>query len=280
MSSANPELPRDLADRIVRDLFLRPQHLRGLLARVVPVLAGGFDCERAVPGNRETLLSDWRRREADLVFLIPYRISATEERTALVWVLIEHQSDTDPRMPLRMLHSVVSYWEKQWKEWEEKEPPRPTFRLTPVLPIVVHTGLRPWGSNRTLVDLLDEPEAFHAFAPRWEPLFWNLADLAPEAMLASAESWLQMLSVMRVDGADRDRYLAVHAEAMRRLEALYPHDHGLWYDLVHVVMSWGRKRRPREESQDLLESALASQRQATSQKEEIQSRKLNGKAIM
>ena len=60
-----------------------------------------------------------------------------------------------------------------------------------MLPLVLYTGTTPWGSNRTLADLLGEPAAFHAFAPSWQPLFWNLADQTAEGLLASGEEWLQ-----------------------------------------------------------------------------------------
>jgi hypothetical protein len=80
--------------------------------------------------------------------------------------------------------------------------PRPPLRLRPVLPIVLYTGEARWGSNRTLADLLGEPEAFHAFAPVWRALFWNLADQTPEALLQSGEGWLQMLAVIQTERRD------------------------------------------------------------------------------
>ncbi len=128
--------------------------------------------------NPEVMGEDWRRREADLLFEIPYRLGEVEE-TALVWILIEHQSDTDPLMPLRTFSVTAALWDRQWREWTRLPLPRPPLRLMPVLPLVLYTGGVPWGSNRTLADLLGEPTALHSFAPRWEPLFWNLADLTP-----------------------------------------------------------------------------------------------------
>jgi hypothetical protein len=111
---------------------------------------------------------------------IPYRVGDASV-PALVVVLLEHQSDTDPMMPLRLLYFAVTYWDRQWRAWEEAPPPRPPFRLNPVLPVVVYTGATPWGSNRTLADLLGEPQAFHAYAPAWQPLFWKQIDTADDA---------------------------------------------------------------------------------------------------
>src|SRR5947209_18658568 len=90
---------RDFADRALRLLLRSPQHLRSLLRGAVPALADGFDCDRARLLDREFPLDDWRCRESDLLFLVPYRTAAGEQ-WALVCILIEHQSKADPLMPL------------------------------------------------------------------------------------------------------------------------------------------------------------------------------------
>jgi hypothetical protein len=77
--------PRDLLDRIIRQSLRHPAHLRAFLGAAVPELAGGFDCERARLLDREFSLDDWRRREADLLFEVPYR-SGAGELLALVCV--------------------------------------------------------------------------------------------------------------------------------------------------------------------------------------------------
>src|SRR5258708_3860394 len=101
----------DFPDRAIRQALQQPGNLRDLLNAVVPDLAPGFDCERAELLDREFPLDDWRRRESDLLFRIPYR-TGDGERFALVCVLIEHQSAPDPAMPLRMLIFAVLYWER------------------------------------------------------------------------------------------------------------------------------------------------------------------------
>src|SRR2546421_6612805 len=118
------DLPRDLADRVIRESLHHPANLRAFLRRAVPTLADGFDCDRARLLDREFPLDDWRHREADLPFEIPYRAGAAELR-ALVVVLLEHQSDTDPLLPLRLLYFAVTYWDRQWPQWEQLARPRP-----------------------------------------------------------------------------------------------------------------------------------------------------------
>src|SRR5947209_8130916 len=146
------EPPHDLPDRMIRQALRHPANLRAFLRQAVPVLADGFDCDRARLLDREFPMEDWRRREADLPFEVPYRAAGSDLLT-LVCLLLEHQSDTDPIVPLRLLYFAVGYWDRQWQEWARTPRPRPPFRLRPVLPLVLYTADLPWGSNRTLLDL-------------------------------------------------------------------------------------------------------------------------------
>jgi hypothetical protein len=248
--------PRDLPDRILRHSLQHPANLRDFLRAVVPQLADGFVCEQARLLDREFFLDDWRRREADLPFEIPYR-TGVEELLALVYVLIEHQSDTDTFIPLRMLYSTVVYWDRQWREWEALPRPRPLFRLRPVLPLVLYTGPNAWGSNRALSDLLGEPVAFHPFAPDWRLLFWNLSDQTPEGMLRSGAEWLKSLSVARAEKNDQSAFHAVAREALERLQALQGQDIVRWSELIRIVLAYVLYRRPADERQALLEMATA-----------------------
>jgi hypothetical protein len=70
---ASADRPRDLVDRVIRQSLRHPAHLRAFLEAAVPDLAAGFVCEQARLIDREFPLDDWRRREADLPFELPYR---------------------------------------------------------------------------------------------------------------------------------------------------------------------------------------------------------------
>jgi len=194
---------------------------------------------------------DWRRREADILIEIPYRLPNETLTTALVCLLVEHQSDLDPRMPLRTLIYTVLYWDRQWRDWERLPVPRPPFRLNPILPIVLYTGPLAWGSNRTLAELLGAPEALHRFAPRWEPLFWNLAEQQPEALLQSAREWLNMMAVIRVQDETQERFADVFATALRQLQGLADTDKVRWTELMQIVLTWASWHRPPAEAAGL-----------------------------
>jgi Putative transposase, YhgA-like len=159
-------------------------------------------------------------------------------------------------MPLRMLYFAVAYWDRQWKAWAESARPRPPLRLSPVLPIVLYTGPTSWGSNRTMADLLAEPTAFRAFAPVWQPLFWNLAERTPQELLRTGAAWLHMLAVVRAELADAAEFQAVFTEAARRLAALQDREEVRWHDFMRIVLTYASWRRPGAERDTLVSAAL------------------------
>jgi hypothetical protein len=259
----------DFPDRSIRQQLENPENLRDLLSDALPDLAAGFDYSRVEWLPRDCLLEDWRGRASDLLFRLPYR-TGDGEQWVLVCLLIEHQSTADPRMPLRMLLYTVLVWEREWKTWEEQPVPRPAFQLTPVVPIVFHTGARPWGSHRQLADLLGGPEVFRKFAPHYQPLFWDLAEHDPEDLVRKAAAWLQALAVVRVEDADPATFRRVMLQVEQQRGDLSVRDRMRWRELMRFVLAWAHPRRPQEEFEDLLIDALAAQADVA-QQQEIQS---------
>ena len=68
--------------------------------------------------------------------------AGTEPRQLLLYLLIEHQSEPDRFMPLRVLEYVVMIYKRQLREWEKEHGNLDHCRLQPVLPIVLYTGTR------------------------------------------------------------------------------------------------------------------------------------------
>jgi hypothetical protein len=63
----------DFPDRAIRRIQADPANLRDLIAAVLPDLVARFDFARVGDAGREFVLEDWRRRENDLLFRLPFR---------------------------------------------------------------------------------------------------------------------------------------------------------------------------------------------------------------
>ncbi len=184
-----------------------------------------------------------------MLFEIPYRLG-DGERWALVCVLLEHQTRTEWRVPLTTLIYAVLYWEWQLRLWEQHPIPRPTFQLTPILPIVLHTGSRPWGSARNLQDLVVEPAVFRPFVPSWQPMFWELAEHSPDFLLNASDAFFQALTVLRVEKQEQAEVERTFREALQRVDSLQNTDMVRWKDMIKFMFGWAHNRRPRDERQE------------------------------
>ena len=186
---------------------------------------------------------------------------------ALICLLLEHQSQEDQAAPLRLLLFATQYWERQWRAWKEGHKRGDKLRLSPVLPIVFHTGGEPWDTARTLADLIEAPPGFAALVPSWRPLFWDLAMRPPQTLLDAPGEWLKALAVVRATREDGEAFAAVFAEAVKRLEPLAASDKMRWQDLLWFALSWVVQRRGREERAPLLARTEASVNQVALREE-------------
>jgi Putative transposase, YhgA-like len=260
------DVQHDFTDRSIRELLSRPDNLREFLEAAVPDLAGGFAVEQMQPASREFLVGNWRRRSPDLLLEIPYR-AADQESLALVCVLLEHQSRTDWQVPLKTFVYAALYWEWQWRVWEEAKAPKPDFALTPILPLVLHTGPRPWGSARTLRELLAPPAAFHGFVPEWQPLFWDLATHSTDELLNSHAVLLQALTILKADQSEQAEAERLFVEVFRRLDPLHDTAFARWKQMLLFLLGWALNRRPAAERPQWQTLAVQMQTTADRQRE-------------
>jgi hypothetical protein len=105
----------------------------------------------------------------------------------------------------------------EWKAWEASDPKPGRLELTPIVPVVFHTGLTRWGTNRTLAELVRGPEELRQLAPHWPIRFWDLADRSAEQLLAASSPWLNALAVVRASNLEAAGFREVFATATARL---------------------------------------------------------------
>jgi hypothetical protein len=256
----------DFPDRAIRRALEDPHNLQNLLAEVVPELVELLDFERREIVPRTFLLDDWRRREADMLFRLPFREEPAVPGT-LVYILLEHQSESNPAMPLRVLLYAVLQWQEEWKAWEAAHPHGESLRLRPIVPVVLHTGRDRWRTHRTMADLIGASEALRGFAPEWQPLFWDLAERTTEELLQAAGEWLVALAVVRGERVEEEAFRELLAAVLRRLEALSETERVRWHELLWFVLSWALRRRPGREREALMQTARESQTQVAHREE-------------
>jgi Putative transposase, YhgA-like len=163
---------------------------------------------------------DYRHLEADVVLHAPL-LDPQGRRLArhiTIYVLIEHQSEPDPLMLLRVLEYVVPIFKKQLQEWDHAHGSREGFRFQPVLPVVLYTGTRTWEGLGQLVDLVAQAELVADVTPSLRPLFLNLGETetADLESRGGAFGWLLRLAVRALPRRTRGR------RAARRRRGFFP----------------------------------------------------------
>ncbi len=95
--------------------------------------------------------SDLTEKFSDLLFsvrLASPRTKSPDER-ALIYILFEHKSQSDPLTVFQLLSYMVRIWEKRLREG---------LRLCPIVPLVVYHGETGWTAAKSMRELLDAPK--------------------------------------------------------------------------------------------------------------------------
>jgi len=147
----------NIHDRFFKQLFARPALVAGFCAHYLPrrVAAGlRLDPEALEPLPTEFPGQHGPSRRADAAFRVP----RADGSPLPVYVLLEHKSRPEALTSPQVARYCIGYWESQLAQGLR--------RLSPILPVVLYHGPRPWRAARDLGELVDAPAFLGAFRPR------------------------------------------------------------------------------------------------------------------
>jgi predicted transposase YdaD len=157
-------------DALFRRTFSDPAHVEGELRAMLPQeLVARIDFASLTVLPRSYVDEKLRDKESDLLLSV-----RMQGRPTLIYVLCEHQSRSDARMPLRLLGYLTRIWEQH-----AERHPRVDEALPPIVPLVLHHGRASWSAPTRLRDLfaIDE-DTQHLLAPFLPDFTFVLDDLA------------------------------------------------------------------------------------------------------
>lgn len=198
-------------DALFKAAFGQPDLARSELELVLPdEVRAHLDLATLQVSPGSFVDEELRHAHTDLL----YRVGLRSGGEALVYVLLEHQSTFDARMPLRLLRYMVRVWDR----WERDHP---AGKLPIVLPVVLHHDLGGWRSPPEFASVLDaSPELLAAVGP-FQPLFrFVLDDLAPLSLEALASRKLHALALLVELAFWASRSLARLQDAAPRMGAI------------------------------------------------------------
>ncbi len=174
-------------DALFKATFSQLRHARPMLQHELPpelAKAARWKTLALVPGS--FVDEELKDSHSDLLFSVEMR-----SRTALLYVLFEHQSTVDPWMPLRLLEYMLRIWRAHLAD-------HPKARsLPPIVPIVLHHSEHGWTASTTFEGLFEVDEAVAAdlspFLPRFRFVLDDVSRATDDELRARAVTALGKL---------------------------------------------------------------------------------------
>lgn len=180
-------------DAYFKAVFGQAQHAAGLAQAFLPApLLRQIDLSTMEPVPGSFVDERLRQRHCDLL----WRVRSADGALVLA-LLLEHQRTVDPRMPLRMLEYVLRAWRRGLARGEGQP-------LTPVVPVLLHQGPKPWTGARSLSELYGQwsDEALKPWTPELTPLIVDLAELEDGDLGGTALGQLALTLMKHIDSPD------------------------------------------------------------------------------
>ena len=270
VSSARIEqIVRQFKENGLKLLLENPHNARDLLLLTGADLVDLIDFEHLTRDATTFVGRDYRHLEADVVLVAPlrHRNGARPRQTILIYILIEHQSEPDRLMPLRMLEYVLQIYKYQIRRWSRHHRSFSGLRLQPVLPVVFYTGTRRWKSVGRLVDLLALGARFERVTPSLEPLFINLPATPPDRLESAGGFFGWVLRLVQQRRARPEESRALLQEVVQHLEAMPAAERLRWLELLSYIQALVYHERDESERPGLRATIEASVRTDPSKSE-------------
>ena len=199
-------------DRGYKNLFSNKEMVRDLLVQFVdPEITGelDLDLDSMVREHSDFVSDDLRERIDDVVWRVKLK-----DRTLYLCILVEFQSTEDKWMAVRLLTYVGLLYDDLIKRRLVDDE-----GLPPVLPVVVHTGIRRWSAPCSLKELAAPVSiALSRYAPSLDYLLLDAAACS-EKDLADTDNLAALLFLMEKSRAPEELF-----KQMRRLDGVLRSD--------------------------------------------------------
>jgi len=242
------EFARNFPENGMKLLLEHPKNVGDLLRLAAQEVAERIDLDGLRHVKETFVKRDYRHIAGDVVLTAPLRTGSADDARVWIYILIEHQSEPDPLMPLRLIDYVVQIFKFQEREWKVTHGLTSGIRLQPVLPVVFYTGTKRWDAVGTLPDLVQPGADFRKWAPRMDSFFVNVSALASEVLESRGGFFGQVLDLVKARKQRPREFRTRLVRVVRSLEAMPDEERLRWLELlsyIHALVY--HVRRPEEQ---------------------------------
>jgi len=199
--------------------FSHATAVRSLLETHLPTNITGILDLRTLTLQKDSFI-DPRLREshADLLYSVQMLRQGESQGDALVYILLEHKSQSDELTCFQLLRYIVRIWEQRQRDGQP---------LCPVVPLVIYHGETAWSAPRSVEELTGVPQELLDCSVRFSFPLLDLGQVPDESLATDPflQSILNLLKYgRRRDLADRleriFQWLLEHGETKFRKEHL------------------------------------------------------------
>ena len=160
--------------------------------------------EDLIAYSNEFVDEDYKRNIADIIY---------KEKDREVYYIIEHQSKIDPQMPFRILCYCVLLMRKVIKNRKKNS------RYPIIVPIVLHTGTRPWNVTTNFAQRYEESD--DPYEPYKIEMKYKLVDVNryTNLQLISTETLLSCVMLME-KAKNKEELLEIVKEILDNLKSI------------------------------------------------------------
>jgi hypothetical protein len=271
------EIVRHFRENGLKLLLEHPANARELMTLAATRLYDRMDFARMTVDPTSYIAADYRHLASDLVLRVPFR-AAGGRRTITLYILIEHQSEPDALMRLRVVDYVVQIYKRQARDWLARQRSLNGFQFDPVLPVVLYTGLSSWPALPRVADLVKEGQEFVGMIPDLDPLYVNLPEVAP-ATLEGAGPLGWVLELIQQRQARPREFRALVVRVVQRLEEMPAQERLRWLELLSYIRALVyHDREPSE--QDELREVIAGSVRSDERRREVENMFRSGADVL
>lgn len=203
--------------------------------------------------DKEFVLQDYRKKEADIVYKMKLKNCITEEENEVIfYILLELQSSVDRMMPYRLLMYMVQIWKQELSNVKYDEAQDKDYKLPSIVPIVLYNGSKEWDAVMEFKNLLNEPGRFGDYLVNFRYILVDTDSYSEESLLKVSNT-ISYIIMMDQSIVAKDKDVMI-----RRLNGIVKIKDKLPVEKLELLIEWLKEvlstKFPEEEAKKIIES--------------------------
>jgi len=201
-------------DKFFKQVFSRQEVTSDFLSTYLPTEIAELLDFSSLELSKDSFIDDTLKEHfSDLL----YKVTLVTGEPALVYVLFEHKSYSDPSTAFQLLRYMVRIWEQSLAQ---------SMALSPIIPVVVYHGQAEWKAAKSLARLVRAPIALGGFVPDYHYWLFDLSQFSDDAIRGQV---MQRVTMQVLKHVFRDDLATVMLEIVPLLRELVTQRTGLEY---------------------------------------------------